>query len=82
MGMYRNKPVVIEAREVTRESLADVMKWCGGSSRSRLSPIAIETPAGTWRADFGDWIVKDTNGQFRPCKPDIFENTYEEVGNE
>ncbi len=31
------------------------------------------------KADKGDWIIKGVNGEFYPCKPDIFEKTYEEV---
>jgi hypothetical protein len=30
-------------------------------------------------ASVGDWIIKGVKGEFYPCKPDIFENTYEEV---
>ena|SRR5699024_1563629 len=39
--------------------------------------IEIETLEGTMRADVGDWIIKGVQGEFYPCKPDIFEATYE-----
>jgi hypothetical protein len=41
--------------------------------------INIETLEGTMRADIGDYIIKGVNGEFYPCKPDIFEKTYEAV---
>lgn len=39
----------------------------------------IETLEGTMKASVGDYIIKGVNGEFYPCKPDIFEKTYEEV---
>lgn len=39
--------------------------------------LEIETLEGTMTADVGDWIIKGVNGEFYPCKPDIFEKTYD-----
>lgn len=41
--------------------------------------LAISTLEGTMRADRGDYIIKGVQGEFYPCKPDIFAATYEEV---
>ncbi|WP_407690379.1 hypothetical protein [Salimicrobium halophilum] len=41
--------------------------------------LRIETLEGTMRADVGDYVIKGVNGEFYPCKPDIFEKTYEAV---
>lgn len=41
--------------------------------------INIETLEGVMRANIGDYIIKGINGEFYPCKPDIFEKTYERV---
>lgn len=41
--------------------------------------IEIETLEGTMTASVGDYIIKGVNGEFYPCKPDIFDKTYEEV---
>jgi hypothetical protein len=41
--------------------------------------IEISTLEGVMKANFGDWIIKGVNGEFYPCKPDIFEKTYEEL---
>ena len=41
--------------------------------------LTISTLEGDMQADYGDWIIKGIAGEFYPCKPDIFEQTYEEV---
>jgi len=41
--------------------------------------LAIETPEGTMKADRGDWIIRGVKGEIYPCKPDIFEASYESV---
>lgn len=41
--------------------------------------LKIKTLEGVMTADIGDYIIKGVNGEFYPCKPDIFEKTYEEV---
>ena len=42
--------------------------------------LLVHTLEGTMRADIGDYIVKGVDGEFYPCKADIFEKTYEEIG--
>ena len=39
----------------------------------------IDTLEGRMKANLFDWIIKGVNGEFYPCKPDIFEKTYEKV---
>jgi hypothetical protein len=41
--------------------------------------MLIPTLEGTMAAIRGDWIIKGINGEFYPCKPDIFEKTYEKM---
>lgn len=54
-----------------------------GSTGSVLSVapafLVIPTLEGDHRADRGDWIIRGVQGEFYPCKPDIFEATYEAV---
>jgi hypothetical protein len=52
-----------------------------GVEHSPYSPehIAIDTLEGTMRADVGDYIIRGVQGEHYPCKPDIFEATYERV---
>lgn len=42
--------------------------------------FVIRTLEGDMKADRGDWIIRGVQGEFYPCKPDIFEATYEEAG--
>ena len=81
---YRKKPVVIEAQQIGLFNQEEVAAWCGGSVKGmRLAPdqrcIYIQTLEGEMRGDVGDWIIKGVKGEFYPCKPDIFEATYEKV---
>lgn len=82
MPMYRTRYPEIEARQLSPDNLEQIEAWCGGSVKGILLPrkqrvIDIQTPDGEMRADVGDYIVKDSKGGFYPCKPDIFEATYD-----
>ena len=44
--------------------------------------LFINTPEGVHRVSVGDYIIKGVAGELYPCKPDIFEQTYEEAGEE
>ncbi len=46
------------------------------------SVLEIETLEGVMQASVGDWIIRGVQGEFYPCKPDIFEQTYEAVTND
>lgn len=77
---YRKKPVVIEAVQFdgTDESCDWLLPQLRDGSISRsFNKLHIKTLEGTMAADVGDWIIKGVNGEFYPCKPDIFEKTYE-----
>ncbi len=85
MAKFRKKPVVVEAMQLTYEDdgVAKIMEWAASSnSVIRFSPdhgMTIDTLEGVMRADLGDWIIKGVEGEFYPCKPDIFAKTYEAV---
>jgi len=80
---YRKKPVVIEAmRWDGNESAMAIEKWSGHVvSRGEDFPdlMSVETLEGDMNAAPGDYIIKGVQGEFYPCKPDIFEATYEAV---
>ena len=81
MGKFRKKPVVIEARQLTYLNINTLEQWCGGSIKGTKLPLGeqcidIQTLEGEIRASMGDWIIQGINGEFYPCKPDIFEATY------
>ena len=84
---YRKKPVVIEAMQwvgnyeeicefVGKELTRDATTLFQDGSPANLG---IETLEGIMWASPSDWIIKGVNGEFYPCKPDIFEKTYEAV---
>jgi len=81
---YRKKPVEIEAVQV-RDDGAEAREFlrAGGARfhEDSIDPaIVIETLEGDMRAEGGDWIIRGVKGEFYPCKPDIFEATYDVVG--
>ena len=85
---FRKKPVVIEAVQWTNigDSLEKILALSNPSSAEKIiftedgtGALEIQTLEGKMRADVKDWIIKGIKGEFYPCKPDIFEATYEEV---
>ena len=80
---YRKKPVEINAVQVGSIPYKTLAAWCGGSplkgDRGKCIGIIIPTLEGNMRADVGDWVIQGVQGEFYPCKPDIFEATYEPV---
>ena len=81
MTMFRKRPVVIEAVQYTGRNATDILVWSAVPeiTEDLFGGIEIATLEGTMRADAGDWIIRGIKGEFYPCKPDIFEATYEEV---
>lgn len=80
MPLFRKKPVVIEAVQYgpyTAPSLDVVLFLDGAGARATSDGIIIPTLEGDHLARPGDWIIKGVSGEFYPCKPDIFEKTYE-----
>lgn len=87
MAKYRKKPVVIEAiRFLPCLDCDTLYQWAGIVREIGNNPppfrfadgaIYIQTLEGEQRASPGDWIIRGIKGEFYPCKPDIFEATYE-----
>ena len=80
---FRKKPVVIEAMQYTMDSCHAIHEWAAlgdhvTSEACRLG-IVIPTLEGDMKAELGDWIIRGVAGEFYPCKPDIFAQTYEPV---
>ena len=85
--IYRKLPVEIEAELFTRNTWNKVELFTNNEATGFSIPKCIDgiatctipTLEGDHTAKEGDYIIKGVNGEFYPCKPDIFENTYEEV---
>ncbi len=78
---YRKKPVEVEV--VRYDGTDTAARWIndngGNSFQDRNNRFLIRTLEGDMCADAGDWIIRGVKGEFYPCKPDIFEATYEAV---
>jgi hypothetical protein len=90
MGFYRKKPVVVEAIQWTGNNYEEIQNFSDGKvnyyewfqhneSGVNKNMLSIFTLEGKMEASIGDFIIKGVQGEFYPCKPDIFEKTYEEV---
>jgi hypothetical protein len=87
MGRYRKKPVEIEAIKFTHDNWGEIKAFTNetaykGLHIERIDGIAtciIPTLEGQHIATEGDYIIKGVKGEFYPCKPDIFELTYEKI---
>lgn len=83
---YRKKPVVIAAIRLslspTDEEIAAIHAFFDSDTKwysDYGAGIAIQTLEGVMHANPGDWIIRGVKGEFYPCKPDVFEATYEKV---
>lgn len=94
MAKYRKKPVVIEAFQydgdlINSDGKYYVPEWVGeayengtiffSDTQNSPSELYIKTLEGPLHASVSDYIIKGVNGELYPCKPDIFEKTYEKV---
>ena len=87
---FRKKPVIIEAIQYNGNNGYQLGEWSHGiiiqspiCEPSEDNPsgeyVQIKTLEGVMIGNVNDWIIKGVNGEFYPCKPDIFEKTYEPV---
>lgn len=83
---YRKKPVVIEALQFldNAQSIDSLSNFITDqdlriSYKENEPKLLLNTLEGELQASVGDYIIKGVNGEFYPCKPDIFEKTYEIV---
>ena len=78
---FRKKPVVIEAIQWLGDNFEELEGF--GSQRDIVSnqdgTLTIATLEGNHTAQKKDWIIRGVKGEVYPCKPDIFNQTYEEV---
>lgn len=91
---YRKRPVIIEAVQLNNINAPCVVRWIGEDKAKMnlesdeawklgkappIFSITISTLEGDMKAMFGDYIIKGVGGEYYPCKPDIFEKTYEAI---
>ena len=82
---YRKRPVVIEALQFVGGdvSVREISIWADGAKLNFVGipvyEIQIKTLEGTMTANINDWIIRGVKGEYYPCKPDIFQSTYERL---
>lgn len=85
MPQYRKKPVVIEAEQLTEFHTPSCLNFGYPKAEGDTTPHPLDgkhwigTLEGDMVANVGDWIITGVKGEQYPCKPDIFEATYEPV---
>lgn len=83
---YRKKPVVVDAIEYQREkNLSEVEQFVSDGSLqydNASNNFGINTLEGFMVCSLGDYIIKGVNGEFYPCKANIFHKTYDLVKEE
>lgn len=75
VGRFRKKPVVVEALQWTGENIEELRAFI---PKKLLRGTKIVTLEGVMTISRGDWIIKGVLGEYYPCKPDVFEKTYDE----
>ena len=87
MQKFVKKPVVIEAVQLKDESIIEIINWTTDyinieidtDENDNIIGMIIPTLEGAMKASMNDYIIKGIQGEFYPCKPEIFEQTYELV---
>lgn len=83
--MYKKKPVTIRAVQYTGNNVDEIMEFGKKAVFHRdmryedENELFIETLEGSMHVSVGDFVIEGVHGEFYPCKPDIFEETYDEV---
>lgn len=80
---YKKKPVIVEAIQWTGENEQQIFKWMSSHNKHDYcmanGHMIIKTLEGDHIANIGDFIIRGVHGEYYPCKPDIFQKTYEHV---
>ena len=87
MTTFRKKPIEVEAMQWTGDNIAAIWDWGGtagiyGPTEENPDQLILTTIHGEQAvARVGDWVIREPRAdRFYPCKPDIFEATYDPVG--
>jgi hypothetical protein len=84
---YKKKPIVIQAVQFTEKNISDVLMFTGPSNvyltmdpeNKKVNCYMVKTLEGPLKISEHDYVIKGIQGEFYPCKPDIFKATYEEM---
>lgn len=78
INIYVKRPVIIEAVQWTGDNVREIKEFVTPIAEylEDENTIIIHTLEGDMKAEINDYIIKGVKGEFYPCKPDIFEETY------
>ena len=84
MQKFVKKPVVIEAIQYDGANITEIETFVGGKlptvmNSNKDAQLVVSTLEGDMKISKKDYVIKGVNGEFYPCKPDIFEKTYDVV---
>lgn len=91
MAKFMKKPVVIEAFQYDGDLMGSngeyyVPRWAANANEERIlfyrdaGELYIKTLEGEMHVSVGDYVIQGVKGELYPCKPDIFEETYQPIG--
>ena len=76
---FVKKPVKVQAIKYTGNNFDEISSFTNCNIFKYDEKVVIKTHTGYRYIEKGDWIIHGVNGQFGICKPDIFEQAYDEV---
>jgi hypothetical protein len=86
MRTYRGKPTILAGQFTDNESAAEILEMAEGAILAGINPntgiaerLYVKTPAGEEVIQKGWWVIKDHEGNFWTCEPEIFERRFEEL---
>jgi hypothetical protein len=82
MRKYIKRPIEIEAIQFFTENIEEAMSFLGDFPYKYVASegmLILSTLEGEMLVRYGDFIIKGIYGEFYPCKPDIFKDSYQEV---
>lgn len=82
MPLYRKRPVIIEAEQWTKNNLSNLNSMFQSPEviiKADNSEFLVSTLEGVMTGKLNDWLIRGVKGELYPCKPDIFDKTYEPV---
>lgn len=80
MAKFRKKPIVIDAFQWNGEYPLPNPLVCNWDNNPMTgSKVSVRTLEGWLDVSIGDWIIRGISGEFYPCRPDVFEKTYEPI---
>ncbi len=84
---FRKKPLIIEARQYTRDSRDEIIEWCNATHSAinedgapyELQNLRIPILNGSITASLGDWIIQNPSGEFSACNLNVFKESYDRI---